>query len=199
MSYIPSPDILALIDHTPIAEAQAEIDAANARFQEAKDAVLSAEAELDEARAAIPALTERAVAGERVSAATVARAHARLRDVDRYRAFVTEVAHRLRPDEREADARLSAARAQAYDAVLNHGIDAQIKAAERGDRAAGTVDRLPDLSELAAARAEFEAASAIVAFAIRSGARPVRSPVWPVSAHQLRRTWGREEVMQEAA
>lgn len=199
MTFELPPAIAGLIDQAPIHDAQAEIAEARRRHREAADAVLAADADLEEARAAIPALVDRAVAGERVSAATVARAHVRVRDAERYRAFLYEVVNRLHPDEREGDLRLSRAREQAYSGVLQHGIDLQIKAAERGDRAGGTVDRLPDRAELAAAKAAFEAASRIVAFAIQSGARPVQGPVWPISAHQLRRVWGREEVTQEAA
>lgn len=202
MSYEPTPEILALIDHAPIHEAMAEINEAQRRYREAVHAILSAEAEMEEAHAALPVLTDRAVSGERISSATLARAHARIRDADRYQAFVSSVALRLQPDQREADARLSAARAQAYRKVLDRAIDLQIAAAERADRAGGTPDRLPDMPALAAAKRDFEAASAVVLFAIQSGAKhpgATYRPTWPTTASFVRQIWARVEATQEAA
>ena len=137
------PDVTALINHASIHEVQAEIDEAQARYQQAADVARKADAELAKAYAAIPELTQRAVSGERVSAAIVAKAHARVRDAEAYRDFCAEVARRLAPDEREAAGRMSAAKARAYAAVLDHGVDLRIAAAARADRADGNVDRNP--------------------------------------------------------
>ena len=84
----------------------------------------------------------------------------------------------------------------------NVRIDLQIEAAERGDRAAGTPDRLPDGPALAAAKADFEAASRLIVYAIQSGARHPGAhhrPLWQTHVSIVREIWGRQEVAQEAA
>ena len=96
----------------------AEIDAANRTFQAAEDQARDAEASLRDARAALPALLQKALEGGVVTDTALITAHRRILDAEHVVEFRKEIARRLAPSAVEADARLSTARAQAFDAVL---------------------------------------------------------------------------------
>lgn len=201
-------ELAALVDLGPIESVEAEIAEAKRRHDDALAALRDAEAEVVIARRALPNLTDAAVSGTSVSLATHARVTRKIEDAERYAGFCREVARRLEPDPREAAARMACAKAEAYAALLARGVDLRIAAAARADRADGTVNRNMDHAEMHAAKRDYEAASRIVHFAIRNGARfpgstpqaiGLAMPSWPSSEFHERGYWGREEVTQEAA
>lgn len=198
---IPS-ELQELIDPDPIRAAEAEIDHARLRYQDAADMARGAEAAVVEAHRVIPELTQRAVAGERVSAATVARAHQRARDAALYRDFCQEVARRLLPDEREAEGRLARAKAQAFAPLFEHAVGLRIAAGKRADEVASTPYKNGDPGAYEQAHQEWIAATRIMNLAIRAGARHPNATFrdnWPSTEHAERSLWGREIVEEAAA
>jgi hypothetical protein len=131
----PVAEAVALADTALIAAAEAALAEAEERFRAAQATAEEADAAAGEARAEMPALVERAVAGETVTAKTIAGVRQRVRDAEAYSAFTAAVARRLGEAVAQAKAELAETRHQAWLPVLERAISMRINAARRADRA----------------------------------------------------------------
>ncbi|MCB4825492.1 hypothetical protein [Roseicella aerolata] len=183
----------------PVDAARQALTDARVRLQSAQDAASKAQQAVVAARDALPALVERAVAGEPVSAEDVAAAHVDVNKAEQFAAFLGIVASRCAPAVQSAQAAVQAALTAAHRPVYEEGLRLRVKAGRAADAAfrRGLERRIPgrtdpDPQEMAEAKAIFDHANRLLRAAEEHGLKiPVQGGIptkWPTSEH-IERAW----------
>lgn len=184
----------------PVAAARQVLAEAQARVRSVEAAVAAAQKIVDQAREQLPALIDRALAGEAVSPEDVAAAHAAVGKAEQFAAFSSVVLSRHALEVPPAEAALKAAIADAHLGVYERGIALRIEAATAADAAKEAVNkswpiRAPDRSAMDAAFSLFERGNRLIRYACSLGVRFTRDAgfdtYWPTSERAERRRWKR--------
>jgi sensor c-di-GMP phosphodiesterase-like protein len=127
----PVAEAVALADLSLVAEAEAALTEAEERHSDAAIRAQAADEALAEVRTQMPALVERAVAGEAVEVGDVVQVRNRVRACEAWAAFTGAVARRLGDAVEKAKAELAERRHTAWWPVLQRGVDLRIAASAR--------------------------------------------------------------------
>jgi hypothetical protein len=182
----------------PVIEARQTLDDLRALVRKVSGEAETAEQQIEETRARLPALVERAVAGHAVTPEEVAEAHAAVTTAEQHAAFRSVIVARHMARLPEAESRLKEATGEAYRPVAERGTDLRINAGRAVDAAFKTSPSgdLPLNSPLLeAAHATFRHGEALIRIAADRGcqfgfAGPC-IPFWPTSEAAERRRWNR--------
>lgn len=166
----------------PVAAARQALAEAQARRREAEATAEAARDALARARDALPALVERAAAGEAIGAKAVAAAHAAVTSAEQFAAFRAVVAGRVAAAVPAAEAALKEAIAAAHQPVLERGIDLRIEAGAAIDAVARITDRHAAQAAAETARAIFDRGNHLIRYAAERGVA-VRSTEGGLSLH----------------
>ncbi len=199
-----------LVDKAMLEGAEDALSEAQLRHREAETAAMAAEADLEEARAAMPKLVEAGATGELASARIVAKVYAAVQDAQNFAAYFAAVVRRRAETVEHAHAVLRDARHVAHLPMLHHGQDLRIQAGvlcDAAKRFTGHLTSGTPLDEVEAANARrkaavdaaqplWDAGSRIIDAACRSGAQlPLGAgwipDTWPTSEQAERRHWRR--------
>jgi hypothetical protein len=177
----------------PVHAARNALAEARRRHADALAEVAAAQAQVSAAKALLPQLVERAVAGDRVDAAAVASAHAAVQEAERFAAFLGGVAVRLEAPIHAAEAGLKAALAEQHRPVFELGGRYRYESAQAAKRARAAAT--PDRAAVDAAKAIFDRGNRLMRLATDNHVDVFAytatgvSDVWPPDPDLERRRW----------